>query len=598
MCGLMGYSGRAPFNFTVGKLITILQEDRGRTSVGFLIGKYHYKDMGAPDAFFKTWMFDYPKKANIAFIHNRMPSKGLSTKVNAHPFNYKFQDANDNEQNAYFAHNGTLTNCDELCEKYNIDKNKFDTDSELLGYIITHFGFDVLSEYKGAAAFFYTREDQPDVLYVWKGASRQTLETIEEERPLYYANIKGGVYFASTEAALRTALDLNKANPAICFPDNNLIAFQHGSIISQQVFDRSHIEKRPVQQQGYSNYNRGQGGSQAPFTTTVNKSTAKTGVENVLGKHKKLENKITYGSENPEPDRRKLYEDCAIYYQCGRYYSNGKPLNGEVRIDVSQCVLSDDLYTFWSITEDGIDKHKAWYHGQDDGLNFEIDCDILYFHNGVWLKDSKSLVGFRAVNNDKTEYENEISYKQKCFLHPDSNHFIFSKQGYNTICFYKGSDVAYTGVVKIRDKFSLFEYTVDIAAGKYYAVLKIDLETDPAIENSKPDSSILTSKVNNLLGSGSDMTRDEWADQMSFIESNIGTKGAGNILSKSQVTSELDEDVEMLSEYINNIYRDYIQALEDDFSSYENEKLDILKAFRLLLQRKDLVKRVLEEAPF
>jgi len=593
MCGLMGYSGKAPFNFAAGKIMTLLQEDRGKTSVGFVIGNYHFKDMGAPDFFFKKWMFDYPKNAKLAFIHNRMPSKGLSTKENAHPFCYSFSDEGGKERKAYFAHNGTLRNCDELCEKYNIEKTKFDTDSELLGYIITHFGFDVLSEYKGAAAFFYTREDQPNVLYVWKGASRQATDTIEEERPLFYADVKGGTYFASTEPAIRTALDLCKDNPAVYFPDNHLIAYREGIIISDTVYDRSNIEKQPFQ--NYMGYNRGQGGSQAPFSSTV--TTKKPEVN--VGKFKKLENKVTYNSENPEPDRRKLYPADAIYFQSGKFYCNGKPLNGEVRIDESQGVLCPTEYTFYNEGGDG-GKCKAWYHGNDDGLNFEIECEELFFFDGIWLRDRESWKRF--MNIKKSDYENEINYQQKQYLHPDATHFLFGKQNYRTLCLYRFNEINYTGTFHVRNRFSIFEYIVDTTKGNFYALPLYDLENDSAIDSSDDDSSpvgLLTSNVSVAGNEKSDMTQEQWSDYMGFTMTNIGVEDTENNMLEEEIISDLKDDYTMIREFIETTYKDYVQLFYNRPTDNDsNEALDFIRALYILTKRKDLVKSILNEAPF
>ena len=565
MCGLAGFSGHR-FSFPAAKIITLLQEDRGRTSVGFLIGTYYFKDMGAPDAFFKKWIFDWPKNAKIAFVHNRMPSKGLSTKENAHPFVYNFIDEKGKERKAYFAHNGTIRNCDELCEEYNIEKTKFDTDSELLGYIITHHGFNVLSKYKGAAAFFYTREDQPNVLYVWKGASKQATETIEEERSLFFANVKEGVYFASTEPAIRTALDLNRENPATCFPDNTLIAYKEGNIVFQQVFDRSHIPAQPAQ--NYMGYNRGgQGGSHAPFSSSVNKDLGKT-----VGKHQKLQNRITFNSENPEPDRRKLYPKDNIYYQSGKFYCDGKLLNGEIRIDESGCVLSPDEYTFWNEGGDG-GTCKAQYRGNDDGLNFEIPCEELFFSNGIWLKDRDSWLKFTGIS--KSAYENEINFQQKQYLHPDTTHFIYGTQNTNTLCLYTCEETKYSGVFHIKNRFSDFEYIVDIGKGNFYCVKLEDLD-DPAID--KPDV------IYNP------------AEELGFTTHNFGVEDTGNNMSQN---SDLQNDHALFIEFIEGMYKDY-SHLENDptLNEADVEALEFIKALYVLANRKDLIKEILNEAPF
>ncbi len=637
MCGLVGYTGKTNFNFTAGKFMTTLMEDRGRTSVGVLLGSYTFKDLGNPQDFFKKWIFPVPKTMKVALIHNRAPSKGLSTKANAHPFHYKIQAEDGQTYSAYFAHNGTLTNCDELCEKYKIEKNRFDTDSELLGYIITHYGFDVLKEYKGAAAFFYTREDQPNELYVWKGCSRQNTETIEEERPLYFANVKGGVYFASTEPALRAALDLDEKNPAIEYPDNTLTRYNMGEIVETTVYDRSHIEKKTYAS-ATNAYNQGRAADQPPFTTNVNQTN---GTRNKITKLEKKKEKLEYSLDNPEPDRRKFYDKDEIYYRHGRYYVNGQLANGELKITVDDNIVINELTDcFWEEEK----KTMCWLPSDyvDTGVNCEYKT--YYFLEGFWMQNEEAINLFHKIGLRKTIYENVVSYDQRFCLHPNAHHFAGSASFNKSLYYIAHNDIRYNGTFRFQPMFSKYEYILDVNNNIYYT-LKVDPK-DPAIERSssikvelfptesvthlpasmRPDT--MTTQTSNreiadrmAAAANGTLLYDEEAYQSSFggvfNEDDVDALDIKSveekILSEIEKTSldgmvleDLLQDVEQLKNFIRHIGDDWDLAIQENHNiailvtgnSHFSDCRKFIKALQNVCNRKDLINQLADEAPF
>lgn len=132
-----------------------------------------------------------PVKIPIMIGHTRQPSYGMAiTRRICSQFGFgTSKDGKSYEM--IFCHNGTLKNHKELAKKYDIDlsekiikithggheyeSTRDKIDSEILGEILYKTKkFHVLSEYIGAAALKRTWVDEPNKLYLWSGASKQT----------------------------------------------------------------------------------------------------------------------------------------------------------------------------------------------------------------------------------------------------------------------------------------------------------------------------------------------------------------------------------------------------------------------------------------
>ncbi len=224
-CGLFGWSGKDTRKFNKDKFdkLGMLNVERGKSSCGISfdgdiqIGTDSTK-------FYYDFIVDReikPKRFPVVIGHTRQASNGTVNVYNAHPFGF-----GDNENDFIFigAHNGTLKNHKELAKKYEIEESvensyfdKFDKeitikrdkiDSELLLEIIyTHKNFKVLSEYIGGAALTFTDTTNPNILYLFKGKSKDWPSSSHEttERPLFvYIENKNSMYYSSLEESLRT----------------------------------------------------------------------------------------------------------------------------------------------------------------------------------------------------------------------------------------------------------------------------------------------------------------------------------------------------------------------------------------------------------
>jgi len=375
MCGIVAYTGRQKPNFAALKLMMILQKSRGTDGVGFVYNNIRLTshddatnighDKGDPEKYFGKYYFadlkgKKPFANNTVIIHNRSRSKGAYGHGAIHPWVYVKDGVTH-----YFAHNGTLSNEDELQKKYKLEDLKFESDTHLLGYLVVHFGFEVLREYIGTAAFVYMRTDEPNSIYVWKGASKHlaTSDVPEEERPLYYAELDGGIYIASLQTTLQCALDLS-SDQVMYVGDCHLIKFDYSTkkiLIDTTIIDRGHIEK-PVFTPTYSQTNH--------TTRSTNVYTTNMYERQECDKHisESIDDKRTKGK---------------LYYQAGKYYRNGH-------------AFTTDATGIRLLLDGSTSTRPA------SSRLIENECH-LYFYNGLMLKDQEAYFKLKEKYPNKKE---------------------------------------------------------------------------------------------------------------------------------------------------------------------------------------------------
>lgn len=224
-CGLFGWAGNSVKLFNKDKFdkLGILNVERGRSSCGISLDGDIQIGIDSEKLYYDFIIERKikPERFPIVIGHTRQSSVGLVNVYNAHPFGF-----GDNNNDFIFigAHNGTLKNHKELAIKYEIEQSvensyydKFDKevivkrdkiDSEILLEIIySHKNFKVLSEYIGGAALVFTDTTVPNVLYLFKGKSKDYKSSLHEttERPLFvYVENKNSMYFSSLEDSLKT----------------------------------------------------------------------------------------------------------------------------------------------------------------------------------------------------------------------------------------------------------------------------------------------------------------------------------------------------------------------------------------------------------
>lgn len=263
-CGIFGFCGTVNLS-KVGwtavlsniKILGIYNDDRGGDNTGILLNNeithsegfiYKFgeliekKDLENPDSSIST----------VILGHSRKGSVGGKTHKNAHPFPiYR----SDKDADFYMAgvHNGTISNWKELAKNYAIDDKQIDNDSLTLLTILSRQKnlkrnkpvFRVLEQYEGYGAFAWYFPEEPNVLYVFKGASRRYKHEKEltEERPLFYYEcpLTKGVYISSVEKGLK-AISSNK-DAIHEVPSNIVFKIINGKFVNSEsvIIDRENI---------------------------------------------------------------------------------------------------------------------------------------------------------------------------------------------------------------------------------------------------------------------------------------------------------------------------------------------------------------------
>lgn len=454
MCGITGYVGKKPGDLAKVKLASIFNIERGKDSVGFLFnnritkGIYkHGNDKSDPLKFFSTTFFTHKPEeleSNTVLFHNRAATRGARTEENAHPFTYE-----KDEKIYHFIKNGTLVNELELCEKYGLKKEDFPVDSLLLGHIIVHFGWDVLLEYKGGAAFVLYCESEPNTIYVFKGESLE-YGKLSEERPLFYYQTKNGLYFSSTMSSLQCAHD-QKEEAIQPFETNTLYKIVDGKIVSMVRYDRSKIEGKPYYQDYYGQKH-------------THSSHAHATYDFVKKEKKKSSEGKTYCYGNPEPNPQgkvsKTVKGSRIYYWQGLYYRNGHVISGEFVLD---------------------------QNGYTDTVGIKY-----YFYKGLMLKNEEAV---KIVSRIITKAEEIKTNFDRIKEHLSLNHTYFyykssSLRGgkMKLYCFTGGRDLISTHF-QCLPLFSIYKYNFNTIDDNYTVSLRPNIAEE---ENSTNSESINT----------------------------------------------------------------------------------------------------------
>lgn len=224
-CGLVGFSGTGSFDINV---IRVLLWHNSLTRGKHATGIYNpstgiIKDVKEAKDFFKS---DHMKKLEIGdkvlMGHVRAATVGNASDPNsAHPWDF-----GDN----IMMHNGTLKNYEELANKYNIKKEDYSVDSQVLGMALQKnmqdsSAFKVLSEYIGAAAVIMYNK-QSETLFVYR----------DTERPLFYGYLNNTEMYISS---LEDILEIVGCTGIKPFEPFKIHQIKEGKIIS-----RMHIKRR------------------------------------------------------------------------------------------------------------------------------------------------------------------------------------------------------------------------------------------------------------------------------------------------------------------------------------------------------------------
>ena len=444
-CGLIGFvpNKKNTANLDWIKLIMAYNAHRGTDSCGIFMNNELNKGVGN-QADIRIFMaknkieYDSKSKNNLIIAHSRKSTFGTHTQENAHPFHFEHEG-----REIIIAHNGTVSNSVELAKEFDVDTTGLFVDSQRIGKIILEKGYDVLNKYKGSAALLFTFADEPNVMYAFKGGSKEkyTDTEISEERPLFFIQNNEGTYISSMREPLDAAS--NQDLTVYTFKENIVYKIENNNLYS--VFEVKRDDANisfpvPTKNTDWTIYKNTTGSKAATGTTSSASATYMTS--------KKVQCPMDFYEEISNP-LSEWYAN-AIYFIGGRYYSI--PTHKKSSITDKQLKGSTDGIQEFLL--DGPVKVSKTNHGTlhpfvyPSSTNGEF-CVELYFYQGVLIRRDK-LDKFKKKMRSRFDSMSNIFEKLKQLsayaCHPIT--FLYSeaiKLKEKELCFYYGGKLEEAG---------------------------------------------------------------------------------------------------------------------------------------------------------
>lgn len=323
-CGLVGYYSEKPMNPSTFKLLMIYNKERGTDSTGICANNKIFKDTIPADKFFPKFNFNFNNSnCKIVLGHVRKQSQGGYKLEKAHPVGvydenqllgdlFSDPDKDVNYGNYYqllpelvLVMNGTVSNCRDLCDDFEVRFNHMHSDTESIALILRKLGKDnykkLLEKYLGASTMMWYWTDEPNKLYISK----------DPDRPLYLLAENDECWISSMDEPLK-AIAQDKENVKF-FEDEFAYIFTDGKISQKLPFVKRKASTTTTGQStthSRSSSNPSYSGSSAATATQTQTSAT------VKEKASKISNK--YIQWDPAQ---------------GRYYKDDQPMNGEFVLD-------------------------------------------------------------------------------------------------------------------------------------------------------------------------------------------------------------------------------------------------------------------------
>lgn len=435
MCGLVGYVGDKPADINAIKILGMYNTTRGTDSCGISINNKVTKGVDKV-ANFSNFIENFnlgtsSSHNNYTILAHTRNASQKNTKDDAecaHPFEIK----NKRGKTILIgAHNGVIYNDDDLAKKYNVKQEK--VDSKTLLSIIAKAKTDdkmykVLEDYEGAAVLIWFYPEEPNSLYIWKGASKSysTSTTFNEDRSLYIYRVKdekgkftNQYYISSIKESLLAIggelsyreSDVNKEPSVTNIEVNSIINIKPGE----------KIKIRPIKRDNVSNsystnyYNQT---SSCGITTYPAKSIVKYNKQESM-KEKMLATFLNYpfkkvnktpildNTATPIIDNEPFIHDFhknknKIYFHRGRYWQNGHMIGGS---DFDKVVTRE-------VDIEGYPKGTK----ECD----ETSLDTYYFFQGLLLTGKSDCLAIEKLLKDNLVWEDRK--KKKLALHNIRQH--------------------------------------------------------------------------------------------------------------------------------------------------------------------------------
>lgn len=579
-CGLIGFvpKKKQEGNLNWLKLIMSYNTIRGTDSCGIFINNSVIKGIDKR-ADIRVLLantalnYDDNCKNKVVIAHTRKSTRGGNTLNNCHPF-----EVSNGKKTLILAHNGTISNIYDLAKKYDISHDGLFVDSHILAKIILEKGYDVLNHYQGGAALLFTYSDEPNVLYVFKGASRQysTQKEEEEERPLNFVENHEGYYISSLWEPLDACT--NQEEISYTFNENELTRIENGKFEVIYKADRSQVNiyKAPVHVPAKKDETVGGASTNKSFSNEVILSLVKN--TKIIVKTSDIYDECTTGMYV-----RNIMRD-SIYYMGGRYYSFNNRNLTEGNLDFSKPYCPSD----------GIEKYLLRGSVACKVLSkyiFEVfdskhsnhwpqqSVSMFYFYEGVLINPLKEMA-FKKIEENLNKERNPLAKLNKL-----SNYskypitFLYSESKPlkpTTIRYYLNNKLADPG--EFQPLFSGRKYKI----GKKGFLKSIDsfIDKDPIMINGTFPSTIILPTVETEVLNNYDATTlfHEITTKINniFVDYKIERYSGQNTNAESELI--LEEELNGISEvyyYVDENWSDPISGGEMIKKAIELYLLDV-----------------------
>lgn len=301
VCGIFAYCGEESPSIDKLKILGLFNDDRGGDGIGISVDDDITKT--AKTFHWDKWILNNdlpePQLHNTFIGHTRKSTKGgvMNSDYN-HPFDIN---------GMIGCHNGTIYNTKELKRNYNVEKN-IDLDSYILLDIMSRYPNDIpniLENYQGKAVLVWYFKEDPNRLFVFKGAAGNT-----EERSVFYYQTDSGIYISSIKDSLY-AVGGNSEN-VFSFEPNKITIINNGKIENTK-----YKVNRPYLSSTYDNNFRSDFGYDEIFQQNVTSNSGYPKSNTAVDGYGNLIHKEPVEVEADE-----------VYFCKTRYWRNGHLLHG------------------------------------------------------------------------------------------------------------------------------------------------------------------------------------------------------------------------------------------------------------------------------
>lgn len=322
MCGIFGYLGKETPDLNKFKILGIYNQERGTESAGIMFNKNLKKTSNFKNSVFKNFINSEmprnyePCDRNFLMGHVRKASSGGINVKTAQPFTYVLK----NKLQYVFCHNGTLKNW-QIKAKKDFSKTDFVSDSQMLGNYLADKRYSILENYEGNAAFAgydYKTEE----LILFRG-SHKLGNNFVDERPMFILKTKNGIWYSSMESSLEAIAEKGEKPEEI--DSNTVYEIDKNQNIKTTKINRTYVEPfqtaKPYKSSGFNdNYHNNKQHGNA-FNNKPSKGSGESYFFNDM---------LLKGQPN-------IFKGHMYYYR-GRYYRNGKLMQGFYNVDSSGAI--------------------------------------------------------------------------------------------------------------------------------------------------------------------------------------------------------------------------------------------------------------------